>query len=211
MTVNVTWFDLVGFVGVLLILVAYLLLQLHKLPSSSASYSLLNAAGALLIIVSLIFDFNLSAFVVEAFWLLISVLGLCRSLIPRKASTTSCKKPEDWPRVFAQHLNAGDLDAVMALYEPEARFVNRSGETLAGRDAIRKALAGMIEAKTQFQSRVIKAVTVGEIAQLYTDFDGTKIDESGNTVPIRNKAIEVLRRQPNGDWKLAMGDPSGRK
>ena len=99
----------------------------------------------------------------------------------------------------------------MALYEPEARFVNRSGETLAGRDAICKALAGMIEAKTQFQSRVIKAVTIGEIAQLYTDFDGTKIDESGNTVPIRDKAIEVLRRQPNGDWKLTMGDPSGRK
>jgi hypothetical protein len=39
-------------------------------------------------------------------------------------------KPEDWPRVFEQHLNAGDLDAVMALYEPEARFVSRSGETL---------------------------------------------------------------------------------
>ena len=32
-------------------------------------------------------------------------------------------KPEDWPRVFEQHLNAGDLEAVMALYEPEARFV----------------------------------------------------------------------------------------
>jgi hypothetical protein len=27
-------------------------------------------------------------------------------------------KPEDWPHVFEQHLNAGDLDAVMALYEP---------------------------------------------------------------------------------------------
>ena len=33
-------------------------------------------------------------------------------------------KPEDWPRVFEQHLNAVDLDAVMALYEPEARFVS---------------------------------------------------------------------------------------
>ena len=39
-------------------------------------------------------------------------------------------KPEDWPRAFEQHLNVGDLDAVMALYEPEARFVSRSGETL---------------------------------------------------------------------------------
>jgi len=72
--------DLAGFIGVVLIIVAYLLLQLEKLPSSSPRYSLLNAAGALLIIISLIFAFNLSAFIVEAFWFLISLMGLWRSL-----------------------------------------------------------------------------------------------------------------------------------
>jgi hypothetical protein len=81
---NLGWFDLVGFIGVLLIVFAYLLLQLDKLPSSSPRYSLLNAAGALLIIVSLIFSFNLSAFIVEVFWFLISLLGLWRSFISRK-------------------------------------------------------------------------------------------------------------------------------
>ena len=86
---NLTWFDLTGFIGVLLIIVAYLLLQLDKLPSSSPRYSLLNAGGALLIIVSLIFAFNLSAFIVEAFWFLISLLGLWRSLIARKNSPQS--------------------------------------------------------------------------------------------------------------------------
>jgi len=84
MNVDLTWFDLTGFIGVLLIIVAYLLLQLDKLPSSSPSYSLLNAAGALLIIVSLIFQFNLSAFIVEVFWLLISLLGLTKTLLSRK-------------------------------------------------------------------------------------------------------------------------------
>ena len=83
---NLSWFDLVGFIGVLLIVVAYLLLQLDKLPSSSPRYSLLNAGGALLILVSLIFAFNLSAFIVEAFWFLISLLGLWRSLVHRKDS-----------------------------------------------------------------------------------------------------------------------------
>jgi len=78
--------DLVGFIGVLLIVVAYLLLQLDKLPSSSPKYSLLNAGGALLIIVSLIFAFNLSAFIMEVFWLLISLVGLWRSLFHRKDS-----------------------------------------------------------------------------------------------------------------------------
>src|SRR5689334_403865 len=73
-------FDLPGFIGVVLIIVAYLLMQLERLPSSSPRYSLLNAAGALLIIVSLTFAFNLSAFIVEAFWFLISLMGLWRSL-----------------------------------------------------------------------------------------------------------------------------------
>jgi hypothetical protein len=84
MTANVTWFDLAGFLGVLLIIVAYLLLQLDKLPSSAPSFSLLNAAGALLIIVSLLFDFNFSAFLMEVFWFLISLLGLSRALTSRK-------------------------------------------------------------------------------------------------------------------------------
>lgn len=81
---NFQLFDLAGFIGVLLIVVAYLLLQLNKLPSSSPKYSLLNAGGALLIIVSLIFAFNLSAFIMEVFWFLISLVGLWRSLISRK-------------------------------------------------------------------------------------------------------------------------------
>ena len=84
MTANVTWFDLAGFLGVLLIVVAYLLLQLDKLPSSAPSYSLLNAVGALLIMVSLLVKFNFSAFLIEVFWFLISLLGLSRWLISRQ-------------------------------------------------------------------------------------------------------------------------------
>ena len=125
--------------------------------------------------------------------------------------TTLPHEPEDWPRLFEQHFNAGDLDAVMALYELEARFVTHSGETLVDRDAIREVLAGMIAAKTQFRSHVVRALTVGDIAQLYTDFEGTAVDSSGNTVPVHSKAIEVLHRQPDGGWKLVMGDPNGRR
>jgi hypothetical protein len=84
MVANLTWFDLAGFIGVLMIVIAYLLLQLDKLPSSSVSYSLLNAAGAMVIVISLVFRFNLLAFIVEVFWFLISLLGLTKSLVSRK-------------------------------------------------------------------------------------------------------------------------------
>ena len=81
-----SWFDLIGNVGVLLMVVAYLLLQLEKLSSAAVSYLLLNAIGAGLVMISLTFRFNLSAFLMEAFWLLISLYGLMRPLLSKRAA-----------------------------------------------------------------------------------------------------------------------------
>jgi len=83
---RLNWFDLAGFVGVVLIVIGYLLLQLNKLPSSAPAYSLLNAIGAFLVMVSLVFDFNLSAFLMEAFWFLISLFGLFRAIFTKSAA-----------------------------------------------------------------------------------------------------------------------------
>ena len=82
-----SWFDIAGLTGVVLIVVAYLLLQIGKLPSTAPSYSLLNALGAFLVMVSLFFDFNLSAFLMEAFWFLISLFGLLRPLFFKTVAT----------------------------------------------------------------------------------------------------------------------------
>jgi hypothetical protein len=70
--------DFLGNVGALLITIDYLLLQVNRIGSNSLTYSLLNAAGASLIIISLLFNFNLSAFVMEAIWVVISLFGLYR-------------------------------------------------------------------------------------------------------------------------------------
>ena len=74
--------DFLGNIGVVLIIIDYLLLQLNRISSNSLSYSLLNAVGATLIIVSLVFNFNLSAFIMEAIWVLISLFGLYRCFRP---------------------------------------------------------------------------------------------------------------------------------
>lgn len=89
---NFDLFDLTGFVGVLLIVIGYLLLQLDKLPSSSLSFSLLNAAGSLLIMFSLIFKFNAAAFLIEVFWFLISLIGLSKWLTSRKRLHTNARE-----------------------------------------------------------------------------------------------------------------------
>lgn len=80
------WFDIVGGAGVALIIGTYLLLQFERISSDSILYSILNALGAALIIVSLYFEFNFSAFVVEFFWLLISLFGIAKFVIRRRAA-----------------------------------------------------------------------------------------------------------------------------
>lgn len=77
------WHDLVGNLGVAAIIGTYLLLQLERMPSTALSYSLLNGAGALLILVSLTQAFNLSSFIIEICWLVISGIGIASSLRKR--------------------------------------------------------------------------------------------------------------------------------
>jgi len=70
--------DLIGNIGVVVLVTTYLMLQLNKLSSDGLAYSVLNAIGAGLIVISLLVDFNLSALVIEVFWVLISLLGIYR-------------------------------------------------------------------------------------------------------------------------------------
>ncbi len=70
--------DLIGNIGVVVLMITYLMLQLNKLRSDGLAYSLLNAIGASLIVVSLLYDFNLSALLMEVFWVLISFVGIYR-------------------------------------------------------------------------------------------------------------------------------------
>jgi len=70
--------DFVGNIGVIVLMVTYLMLQLDKLSSNDLAYSVLNAVGASLIVISLLYDFNFSALLMEVFWVLISFVGIYR-------------------------------------------------------------------------------------------------------------------------------------
>jgi hypothetical protein len=74
------WYDILGTLGVAVIILTYAMLQLGRIRSEQVLYSILNAVGASLILVSLYFDFNFPSVVVEAFWLLISLFGIGKYL-----------------------------------------------------------------------------------------------------------------------------------
>lgn len=73
---GLAWHDWAGGIGVAFIVIAYFLLQIGRLEARGIWYSAVNAAGAALILISLSQEFNLSAALVEGFWLAISLFGV---------------------------------------------------------------------------------------------------------------------------------------
>jgi len=79
MEVNYYWYDFVGNIGVVVLIYAYFQMQSGKLSGTSLKYQLLNIIAALLIITSLCFEFNLSSFIIEIIWILISGYGIYKN------------------------------------------------------------------------------------------------------------------------------------
>jgi len=71
--------DFVGLIGVAAYLAAYGLLQIGMLRIEDIRYVALNAIGSVAIMYSLLFNFNLSSFIAQFFWLILTIVGYIRT------------------------------------------------------------------------------------------------------------------------------------
>ncbi len=70
--------DAGGVAGVLMVLAAYAGIHVDRLDPKGAPALLLNLVGSVLILLSMVKAFNLSAFLMEASWALVALYGLWR-------------------------------------------------------------------------------------------------------------------------------------
>ena len=68
--------DIIGLCGVALLITTYGLLQFDRIDPKGFWYSFNNMCVAILVTVSLLYNFNLASMVIELFWFLLSVYGL---------------------------------------------------------------------------------------------------------------------------------------
>ena len=85
MAVSVAWYDWAGLAGTLMVLAAFFLLQAGRVSGTGIVYQLLNLFGAGGVLLSLLGTFNVSVFLLEFTWVLISGYGIVRSLKSRRA------------------------------------------------------------------------------------------------------------------------------
>ena len=121
----------------------------------------------------------------------------------------SARNPEDLDRLFASALNAGDLEALVGLYEPEATLRPAPSETVEGRAAIRNALSGLLEMKPTMELSPKVLGRCNDIALVSASWrlEGTGPD--GKPVQMTGNSIEVARRQSDGTWLFAIDTPWG--
>lgn len=99
------------------------------------------------------------------------------------------KEPNDLARFFIERANAGDLDGLGVLFEPDALVAAASGLDIAGHEAIRAKYAAVLARAPRFSlGHQQRAMINGDIALTSTWFD-----DGG-------AAAEVARRQPDGTW-----------
>ena len=73
---NYIWFDAIGWVGAVALLVAYAMVSHKKLEGDSATYQLLNISGSLLLAANTIFYGSYPSTFVNLIWAGIAVLAI---------------------------------------------------------------------------------------------------------------------------------------
>jgi uncharacterized protein (TIGR02246 family) len=108
---------------------------------------------------------------------------------------------------WMERFNAGDIEGLLDLYEPDALFVPEPGaKPLSGPDAVRDFAANfpLKDPKVDLRTRVI--YERDEDALLYSDWTMTGTGPDGPT-QMEGQATVLLRKQSDGRWLLAFDDP----
>ena len=104
--------------------------------------------------------------------------------------------PEDLDRLFLQRASAGDVDGVVALYEPDAVLAFPAGTLAVGTEAIRAVYTELLAARPRLDGDIRPAIHYSPDLALTS------------TTRVGNATVEIARRQPDGSWLWILDQPS---
>jgi len=117
--------------------------------------------------------------------------------------------PLDVDQLFAAAVNAGDLDAVVAMYEPQASFAPSQESVVSGAAAIREMYKGFLAMKPKLSVSPNVVAQTDDVAVVTTNWGFSATSSDGKPTSMAGKSVEILRRQPDGGWLFAIDLPNG--
>ena len=105
--------------------------------------------------------------------------------------------------VFGETFNRGDVDGLVALYEPHAIFTPQPGVILSGLDAIRPAIESFVKTGLKMTISTVYVLENGDTGLLSAEWQLG----SGGQVAMSGKTSEVVRRGADGGWRYLIDNP----
>lgn len=113
--------------------------------------------------------------------------------------------PGEIPELLAAAMNAGDLDAFVALHEQNAAtIVPPEGKRVDGRDEIRAALEPIFAKGPKIENEVLGTLENDGLALVHSRWALEGRDPSGQPVELAGRGTIVSRRQPDGSWLIVL-------
>ena len=118
------------------------------------------------------------------------------------------RSPEETSKLFTEAINSGDVDALIALYEPDAVSLPPTGDppvtTTEGR---RELFSGMMGLNPTIALHVTRTLSHGDTAMVTGSWTFEGKDPDGNPVTMSGHYADVVRRQTDGTWKFIIDNP----
>jgi ketosteroid isomerase-like protein len=123
--------------------------------------------------------------------------------------TVPARTPEESSSLISMAIGAGDLDAILALYESDAVSVPPTGEGTVSGGARRAMFEGMVALNPTLDFRVSRTLTSGDIALVTGSWTMKGTAPDGSPLEMEGAYVDVLRRQNDGTWKFIIDNPLG--
>jgi len=120
------------------------------------------------------------------------------------------KSPEQVIDGFAEAVNAGNIERVLAFYERGARLAF-PGQPSVGHEAIRATLQNLLSQKPTLKGKTVSVSQAGDVAVLRSEWSLVGTDATGGRVEMSGESVELVRRQPDGSWIYLIDLPMGRE
>ncbi|OME91353.1 MULTISPECIES: YybH family protein [Paenibacillus] len=118
-------------------------------------------------------------------------------------------KPEDMNAAFADAYNSGDIDQVLALYEPNSIHVHRNGSLEIGIHSFHHTLEELLLLQGKMVSTNLYCIPFENIAMLRAYFTLRTSDRDGQPLLLQGYTSEIVRQQPYGSWLYIVDHPFG--
>ncbi|MGA9062658.1 MAG: nuclear transport factor 2 family protein [Terracidiphilus sp.] len=113
--------------------------------------------------------------------------------------------PEECDQLFAQRLNAGNVDALLELYEPQSSHICPGGAVPHGREAVRSVLHEFVAMHPTLNVEVKNVVRAGDdLAVLYDNWTLAANGPNGEPIQMNGTGVHIVRRQHDGTWAFAV-------